>query len=64
MSYLNKKVTRQRILDKVKERRPGWDCTRVSETVLLRLDTRIDEILNRAVKMHGSVGKTFKDILL
>lgn len=64
MSYLNKKVTRQRILDKVKRDRPGWNCTRVSEAVLLRLDVRIDEIINRAVKMHGSIGKTFKDILL
>lgn len=64
MSYLNKKVTRQRILDKMTQTRPECEFTRVSESVLRRLDVRIDEILNRAVRMHPSNGKTFKDILL
>ncbi len=63
MSYLNKKVTRQRILDKIKATRPYWDVTRVSEAVLIRLDARIDEILDRAVKMHPGRGKTFNEIL-
>jgi isocitrate lyase len=63
MSYLNKKVTRQRILDKIKATRPHWDVTRVSEAVLIRLDARIDEILDRACHQHPPVGKTFKDII-
>lgn len=63
MSYLNKKVTRQRILGKIKATRPHWEVTRVSEAVLIRLDTRIDEILNRAIKMHPGRGKTFSEIL-
>lgn len=63
MSYLNKKVTRQRILDKVKATRPGWNVTRVSEAVLIQLDARIDEILNNAVHSHPSTGKTFKEFI-
>lgn len=63
MSYLNKKVTRQRILDKIKVSRPGWNCTRVSEAVLLQLDARIDGIIDRAVHMHPSTGKTFREFI-
>ncbi len=63
MSYLNKKVTRQRILDKIKADRPGWIVTRVSESVLIQLDARIDEIIDRAVHQHPSRGKTFNQFI-
>ncbi len=61
--YINKKVTRQRILSKVKANRPGWNCTRVSDAVLKKLDARIDAMLDRAVHSHPSTGKTFRDFI-
>ena len=61
--YLNKKVTRQRILDKVKAARPGWDCTRVSDSAIRKLDAKIDAMLDAAVHQHPSNGKTFNQIL-
>ncbi len=61
--YINKKVTRQRILSKVKANRPGWNCTRVSDAVLKKLDARIDAMLDRAVHAHPSTGKTFRDFI-
>ena len=61
--YLNRKVTRQRILDKIKQDRPGWNCTRVSEAALRKLDARIDKMLDQAVHAHPSTGKTFQDFL-
>ncbi len=62
--YLNKKETRQRILDKMARTRPECGFTRVSESVLRQLDVRIDAIINHAVHAHSSSGKTFRDILL
>lgn len=61
---LNKKEVRRRILNRIRETRPEWDCTRVSESILLRLDMRLDQIINRAVGQHPSRGKTFVDLLL
>lgn len=61
--YINKKVTRQRILDKIRKTRPHWKVTRVSEAVLHKLDTRIDAMIDRAVHTHPSTGKTFKDFI-
>ena len=61
--YLNKKVTRQRILEKIKATRPHWKVTRVSEAVLNKLDARIDMMLNHAIHAHPSTGKTFRDFL-
>lgn len=61
--YINKKVTRQRILDKIKADRPGWIVTRVSESVLIQLDARIDGILDRAIHSAPSTGKTFKEFI-
>lgn len=60
---LNKKAVRAKILDRVKKTRPGWECTRVSESVLLQLDIRLNEIINRAVGQHPSRGKTFVDFI-
>ena len=61
--YLNRKVTRQRILDKIKATRPEWEVTRVSEAVLIQLDARIDGWINRAVHSHPSTGKTFSQVI-
>ena len=61
--YLNKKVTRQRILEKIQATRPHWKVTRVSDAVLKKLDARIDAMLDRAVHSHPSTGKTFKDFI-
>lgn len=60
---LNKKEVRRRILAKVKRNRLGWECTRVSESVILQLEARLDGILDRAVHSHPSTGKTFKQML-
>ncbi|KKN64881.1 hypothetical protein LCGC14_0487150 [marine sediment metagenome] len=60
---LNKKEVRRRILAKVKRNRLGWECTRVSETIILQLEARLDGILDRAVHAHPSTGKTFKQLL-
>ncbi len=61
--YLNKKVTRQRILEKIRSTRPHWKVTRVSDAALKKLDARIDAMLDRAVHSHPSTGKTFRDFL-
>ena len=63
MSYLNKSVTRKRILEKIRDTRPGWKVTRVSEAVLIQLDARIDLILDNAVHAHPSTGKTFREFI-
>ena len=60
---LNKKATKAYILKRVKTHRPGWDCTRVSPKVLLLLDARIKNWLDRGVHQHPSRGKTFSEII-
>ncbi|KKN05755.1 hypothetical protein LCGC14_1084080 [marine sediment metagenome] len=60
---LNKKEVRKRILAKVKQDRPGWDCTRVSEAVLIKLDLWFDIKLDQMVHSHNSTGKTFRDFI-
>ncbi len=61
--YINKKETRARILGKIKATRPHWEVTRVSESVLKKLDARIDTMLDRAVHAHPSTGRTFRDFI-
>ncbi len=58
--YLNVAETKRRILEKVARDRPGCKFTRVSDKAIRQLDTRIDEILDKAVWAHPSPGKTFK----
>lgn len=60
---INKSVTRQRILDKIKQNRLGWNCTRVSDAVLIQLDAWVDAKLDRMVHSHPSTGKTFKEFI-
>ncbi len=60
---LNKKEVRKRILAKIKRNRPGWDCTRVSSAVLIKLDLWFDAKLDQMVHSHSSSGKTFKDFI-
>jgi hypothetical protein len=58
-SLLNKKLTKQYILNKVSQNRPGWACTRVSAKALHQIDAFLRIKIEEAVKRHPTLGKTF-----
>jgi len=60
MSIINKVATKKYILDKTKSLRPGWDCTRVSESFLNEAEAYLRAYIIRCTHQHPTIGKTFK----
>ena len=63
MSILNKKNTKQYILEQAKIVRQGWDCSRVSASALLHLELKLQRYIRDALKRHPSTGKTFREFV-
>ena len=63
MSILNKQNTKAYILAAAKDVRPGWDCTRVSASAMLRLELKLQSYIRDALRRHPSKGHTFREFL-
>ena len=61
-SLINKTAVKKYILDKLTEDRPHLGFTRVSESALLLLEAKVQNMLDRAVHTHRSSGRTFTDL--
>jgi len=61
-SLINKSAVKKYVLSKIAEDRPHLGFTRVSESVLLLLEAKIQAMLDRAIHCHRSTGKTFQDL--
>ena len=63
----NKLLTRNHvkkyILENVKTARPGWDCTRVSDPAVDKLEMLFKKMLDRAIHQHPTKGKTFTEVM-
>jgi len=62
-SLINKSAVKKYILNKLAEDRPHLDFTRVSESALLLLEAKLQDMLDRAVHTHSSSGRTFRDLV-
>jgi hypothetical protein len=63
MSLLNQSAVHDYILQQIKEKRPGWDCTQVAGNVYKIFEDKLKIIMDKAIHSHPSLGKTFRDIL-
>jgi len=61
-NLINKAATKKYILTKIQEDRPHLGFTRVSESMLLLLNAKVQAMLDRAIHQHRSSGKTFTDL--
>ena len=59
-SLLNQARVRRFILDRVKDLRPFWPCTRVSAEALADIEADLRRRLTNAIRSHPTVGKTFR----
>jgi hypothetical protein len=62
-SILNKKHTRDYILNIAQEMRPEWGPTRVSAVFLDDLEYKFRRTICRAIRAHPSSSKTVNQIL-
>lgn len=61
-SLINRSAVKKYILSELAEKRPSLYFTRVSESALLLLEAKIQNMLDRAIWTHSSKGQTFRDI--
>ena len=61
-TLINRKATREYILLKVKHLRPGWNCERVSADALQDIENMIRYRIDKMIRMHPTIGKTFKEV--
>ncbi len=59
---INRQNVREYILKRAAAR-PGWDCKRVSGQALFEINAMLQDRLNKLVRAHPTVGKTFKEVL-
>lgn len=59
-SIINKVATKKFILAKTDRLRPGWDCTRVSESFLNEAEAYLRAYIIGRVRQHPTLGKTFR----
>ncbi len=57
---INRKGCKDFILQETERLRLGWDCSRVSKSVLDELNFKIRRVIIDAVKKHPTKGITFK----
>lgn len=62
-NLLNRKACRDLALRWGKDKRRGWLPTRVSQSFLDDLESRVRLLITKAVESHRSVGTTIKDFL-
>lgn len=62
-SLINRKRTKQYILERVKTARPGWECTQVSKQALDEIEAHMRTMINKMIHQHPSIGKTFKEVM-
>ena len=58
-SLLNRKATRDFILQTVRQRR-AWKCSRVSKEALDHLEFELRQRIRELVHQHPSAGQTFR----
>lgn len=56
---INRKATKQLILQKAKRLRPGWDCEQVSEQALDQIEAFMINKIQESIKRHPTIGKRF-----
>jgi hypothetical protein len=59
-TIINKKATRQYILNKIEKLRPGWDCTCVANNIFYELEASVKVMIDKKIECHPTVGKTMK----
>ena len=58
---INRSAAKKFVLDRVKEMRPYWTCTRVSGEYLDNLSARVRAMITKDIHSHPSgCGKTFR----
>jgi len=62
-SLINRSAVKKYILSELAEKRPHLEFTRVSESMLLLLEAKVQSMLDNAVHSHRSSGRTFTDIV-
>ncbi len=62
-SLLNKKACRDLALRWGKDKRLGWQPTRVGKSFIDDLEAKVRLLITKAVERHRSVGVTIKDFL-
>jgi len=60
-SIINRAELKRYILSMTEALRPGWNCKRVSATVLDDIEGFMMSRIREAIRRHPTVGKTFKD---
>ncbi|MFA5153012.1 MAG: hypothetical protein WC554_10660 [Clostridia bacterium] len=63
MSLLNQSAVHDYIVEQVKAKRLGWNCTQVASSTYEVLEFKLKKIIDAAVHAHPTLGKTFKEIL-
>lgn len=61
--YINRKHVKELALRFARDKRIGWQPTRVSKQFLDDLNIKVQNMVTKAVMSHRSVGRTIKDIL-
>jgi len=61
-NLINSKEVKAYILQLAKDKRRGWDCTRVSAKALNVINAKLMVMIQKAVMSHPTRGKTFIDI--
>ena len=59
-SLLNKAQVRKFIIERARELRPDWGCTRVSAEALADIEAGLRLRLLGTIKSHPTLGKTFR----
>ncbi len=61
-NLINSKEVKAFILRYARDNRKGWNCTRVSDRALNVINANLMVMIQKAVKSHPTIGKTFIDI--
>jgi hypothetical protein len=59
-SLLNRKATREFILKRIDEKRPGWNASSIDADTYQYLEKKLKDWIDDMVHRHPSKGKTFK----
>ena len=59
---INKAVTKRYIMARLKQKRPGWNCTQISGQALSELNAKFKNLIDKCIQSHPTMGKTFKQV--
>ena len=59
---INRSQLKKYILLRAKALRPGWDCKMVSANALQEIEDMLKYRVDKMIRMHPTIGKTFKEV--